>query len=248
MKTNTPPIGFKPAIITDFDGTITEMDSLRLLLETFGPPDWEEFEEEYARGNITATEALENEMQMLELSIEKVIGFTRNNISIDSTFIPFVDWCREENIPLTIVSSNFESIIKSILYTFGLKDLNVQSNNISEREGVLYIIPGELKNPECKACHLCKTLAVREFRKKGYTTIYIGDGLTDRCPAWESDIIFARSKLRAALTRLKINHLELINFSQVKKQIQAWIKAGTLSSFFTNNAYRKEEKNPFFVV
>jgi len=48
-----------------------------------------------------------------------------------------------------------------------------------------------------RRCAHCKKVHVREYKHK--TTVYVGDGLSDVCPALEADIVFAKDSLASHL-------------------------------------------------
>lgn len=233
------------AVISDFDGTITERDSLNYLLNVYGPPDWEGFENRYEAGEISGSEALETEMSLLDLSIEEAIEIVTKEISIRDDFPPFVKFCEDNGIPLTIVSCNFRQIIGPILRKHSLDHIPFRSSEITEKEGKLKIISGTGRHPVCSECHECKALTVIEFRKKGFFTVYLGDGLTDRCPAWEADLVFARGRLKKSFDKKGIDNFTLDGFGDLAKFLNKMLRGEIELRSVREKSQRDGGKNPF---
>jgi 2-hydroxy-3-keto-5-methylthiopentenyl-1-phosphate phosphatase len=57
------------------------------------------------------------------------------------------------------------------------------------------VVEHPFSDARCDKCGTCKKAQLLELGKKGYTTVYIGDGISDRCPAREADVLFARDGL-----------------------------------------------------
>ena len=53
----------------------------------------------------------------------------------------------------------------------------------------------------CKTCGNCKKKHLPGEDREEKTVIYVGDGLSDLCPAKYSDIVFAKGNLQKYLTR-----------------------------------------------
>jgi 2-hydroxy-3-keto-5-methylthiopentenyl-1-phosphate phosphatase len=236
------------AIISDFDGTITERDSLNLLLNRFGPSDWEKYEDLYEAGTLRGSEALEKEMSLLKIDLDQANEIILKEIKLRKDFSGFVQFCRENSIPLTIVSCNFRRFISSILSKYNFSDIPVRSNDLITTNGGFNISSGEYTHPECRECHHCKALTVKEFRENGFFTIYLGDGLTDRCPAWEADMIFARGRLKRSLDKIGMENRELDGFENLIQAISAIEKAKMpVQSSFSKDK-RESKNNPFIRI
>jgi len=236
---------FKPAIISDFDGTITEQDSLTWLLNVHGPTDWEKYEDQYEQGKITGAEALENEISLLDIDLIDAIALIRYQIKIRKGFPEFIKWCRSADIPFVIVSCNFKQFITPILEKYDLADVEVFSNELEEVDGRLRISGGKPKHPECDICHNCKALVVKQYKDQGYFTIYIGDGLTDRCAAWEADSVFAHSRLAEHLDLQKLENLPMDGFVAMQNYLDEIMNSDNPPESFYKMDKRDKKKNPF---
>jgi 2-hydroxy-3-keto-5-methylthiopentenyl-1-phosphate phosphatase len=235
----------KIALISDFDGTLTTRDSLELLLDEFVDDDWTEYERMYEKGEITGSEALEREIAMLNISLQETIEFLQDKIPLVEGFAELYQYCTDNEVPFRVVSCNFEQIIRPLLSQNGYQNIPLLSNHLVERNGKLFISPGEPAHPECRDCHHCKMLTVRNLRRDGYFTIYLGDGHTDRCAAWEADVVFAKSRLQRAFDKDGLKYYDLKSIGDVLSFLRNTAAAGLkLASFFREDD-REKKKNPY---
>ena len=210
----------RPIIVfSDFDGTISQPDSLQFLLENFGDSRWEEIEAQ-ARANVMSErEVLAAEFATLKVEGEIAFQALRDNITLDSGFAGFVRWLESEGIPLIVLSGGIEEISRPVLEATGLGHIELRANRVRITDKKWEIIPSS--RPRIKnLCHHCKTSSVLEAKESGYFVIYIGDGLTDRCPAGEADLVFARGNLADYCRSNGMNFLDFRNFSEVQQKIQ----------------------------
>ena len=72
---------------------------------------------------------------------------------------------------------------------------------------------------------MCKSGHIRRAKRDGYTTVYIGDGITDRCPAAVADIIFAKRYLKKYLTAKGISFTPFDTFAEIRDALSAMFPA-----------------------
>ena len=185
----------KFCILSDFDGTITEKDSLFGFFEKFADKSWLEVEKEWTDGKISSKECLIREFALVPGLSEKLIDDYLADTKIDLTFIDFYQKIKEKNIDFFVISDGVDFFINKILKKAGLNDLKIISNH------------GEFINGEfvltfpydCKKCKnnagTCKCAVVEQKRKEYEKIIYLGDGTSDFCVADKADILYAKEKL-----------------------------------------------------
>lgn len=181
-------------IFADFDGTISTVDSLQHLLTVYTGEAWQETERQVREGAITEKEGLQREFDLLEIPERAARELVARDILIDPAFPGFVDWCEKEGLPLTVVSGGFRKFITLVLKKHGLERLRVRANDVVVEKGRWRIIPagGEAL---CERCNHCKSSYIVSASSAGARTVFIGNGLTDRCPAGRADLIFAKDVL-----------------------------------------------------
>lgn len=218
----------KLAVFTDFDGTITQQDTLEVLLDKYCTAPWREIEDQVTAGNLSENAALQREFDLLKIdmtaAIKEIMG-----IPIDRTFIQFAQFCSDQNIPLTILSGGIDHFIQQILKNHGLAHIPFFSNTAQIENGNWKIIPSA--TPRIKSrCNHCKTHHLVQYRNSGHQIVYIGDGNTDRCPAENADLIFAKGSLAKYLTERGINFYHFNLFSDIQNRLSNLLDANKMEA------------------
>ncbi|GAB4181912.1 MAG: 2-hydroxy-3-keto-5-methylthiopentenyl-1-phosphate phosphatase [Calditrichia bacterium] len=206
-------------IFSDFDGTITRKDSLEAVLNHFCGTEWQEIEERVTRHELTEKESLQMEMDYLHESEETIFRFLTDHIHIDPNFPDFVEYISHNEIEFTILSGGFRSFIQTILDKYHLSHLKIEANSFeidNEHWKVIGNPTPKIKNN----CNHCKTHHLIQAKSEGLITIYIGDGNTDRCPAQQADIVFAKGPLASYLTSIGKDFFPISTFADVKIKME----------------------------
>lgn len=214
----------RPTIVfSDFDGTITTQDTLVYLLNNFGHPSWIEIEEMMERGELIEADGLKAEFSLLKVDWDSAVEAILAEIEIDPEFPPFVQFLQSLNIPLIILSGGVGKIIRLIFEREGLTGLEIRANDALISDGKWRIIPSN--RPRIKGlCNHCKSHSVIEMKEKGWNTIYIGDGLTDRCPSQNADLVIAKGKLADFYQSEGIEHHRVESFAEIRLNLKSVLK------------------------
>src|SRR6476619_790901 len=152
-------------LIVDWDGTITERDSLLMVLEQFG--DWEECErlgEELFAGKITLREEIERQFATVHAPQDEVVAWAVENVRVRPG-LPELAALH----PL-VVSSGFHELIDPVLEREGVQ-VELQANRIEASLNGWRPIWREL--PVCSVCgQPCK----RSSFPAADEVVYVGDG------------------------------------------------------------------------
>lgn len=206
------------SVFFDFDNTITLIDTLDDIIERFSiNKDWVEFERSWKEGKIGSKECLEGQLNCVRI-VKKDFMRYLSKIKLDPHFKPLLLFLRNKGIKPVILSDNFSFIIKSILRNHRVKGLKVYSNRIKFAKGRFRLFFPHV-NLSCFRCGHCKknNLLKTKFRDK---IIYIGDGLSDVCPAGEADIVFAKGSLLKQLRIKKKHCIAFKNLGEVYRRLK----------------------------
>jgi 2,3-diketo-5-methylthio-1-phosphopentane phosphatase len=188
--------GLRFALFLDFDNTITTSDVLDRVIERYSVTErWRGWEADWRSGRISTRECLEKQVAELRVSADELIRFT-DSIDIDEAFEPLVTWATEKGIETAIVSDNFRIVIEAMLRRRGLPLVPVFANSLSfagDRPRASF----PFLDPACERCAHCKAQHLR--RDAGRLRIFVGDGLSDICPASAADVTFAKDALAVHL-------------------------------------------------
>jgi 2-hydroxy-3-keto-5-methylthiopentenyl-1-phosphate phosphatase len=184
----------KTQFFTDFDGTITQEDTLVLLLDRFGKrlPDGSDWRSIEFNPALSEVEKLQAELDLLTCDFDEAMTFLRSKVRIRQGFKELMLRLAEEGIPVQVLSGGLLPILKQSLAPLDLPELFLGANELSFRGNSWRVVPPE--TPRIKElCNHCKSWFLRE--SEASTKIYVGDGSTDFCPAERADIVYARGSL-----------------------------------------------------
>lgn len=206
-------------IFFDFDNTITTYDILDDIIARFSKDDsWVSLERKWAAGHIGSRECLDGQIRGVRISrlgLRKYIS----KIKVDPAFKKILRLCDKKKIRKYILSDNFSFILNGILKANGIHGLSVHCNKLSFSKGLL--VPAfPFLNTECHKCAHCKKGNLISRIGKAAITIYVGDGLSDICPAECADIVFAKGKLAKYFRKKKLEHIPFNKLSEVYKHLK----------------------------
>jgi 2,3-diketo-5-methylthio-1-phosphopentane phosphatase len=202
----------KPKIFFDFDNTITTFDVLDSIISRFSVGDgWKKLEDKWEKGKIGSRECLKGQIDGVRVSKDRLDRHLAS-VKIDPYFKKIVSLLRSNKIDVFILSDNFDYVLRSVLRRYGINGLDVYSNRLKLSGGRL-VPEFPISNSECHGCGHCKKTTMRRLAGKGTLTVYIGDGLSDRCASEEADVVFAKGALSSYLQGKGIGH---IRFNELK--------------------------------
>jgi 2-hydroxy-3-keto-5-methylthiopentenyl-1-phosphate phosphatase len=200
------------AVFSDFDGTIAHPDTLNFLAERFAGAEFRlEIGRQIVSGKLSLRDAIQQEVGVIQGSLQEVLAFLNEHIEVDPTFPDFAGWCFQQRIPLTVLSGGMRQVIESLLRPLDLPSVRVLANEvkIDNNHWQLEFVDGTDWGHD-------KGAALREAKKAGQLTVFLGDGLSDRGAAVEADIVFAKAGLARFCEVEGIPFLEFGSFSDVR--------------------------------
>ena len=178
------------SVFLDWDGTITLLDTGVHLLDRLAPESWRDIEGEYKSGAIGSRECLSRQWDLLPKD-ERLLRDVAREVALDDGFRPLVDGLRKEGAEVTIVSDGYGFYAEDVCRDAGLALL---TNTVDFTTGVLDF-PNLDACCACSSCGTCKQAPIREAARRGRTTIFVGDGMSDRKAALLADVLFAKANL-----------------------------------------------------
>ena len=173
-----------PALVLDWDGTVTERDGLHMAIERFGDLGvFDALEDELGK-TLTLDEVIAAEMATIRAPLEDVRDWLVQHVRVRPGFRELV----AEHAPL-IVSSGFSELIEPILEREGVRTRVVANHVAAGADGWRATFA---EGPLCEVCgERCKRSAVGSLGPFAYA----GDGYSDRCVALAAEVRFARDGL-----------------------------------------------------
>ena len=212
----------KLIIFSDFDGTITERDVIVMIMEKFAPPEWVQIKDKilYKR-SITLKDGVEKLFSLIDSSKKnEIVEFVKKEAKIRAGFDEFLDFCEKERIEFNVTSGGLDFFVEPVLerYKKKLKIFCNLGNFNSNKIKIDYKYLPKNCNV-CGDCSCCKIEIIEKYPKDKYTSILIGDSLSDLAASTVADTVFARSDLIKYLKQGKISYILFQNFHEVKEQL-----------------------------
>jgi HAD superfamily phosphoserine phosphatase-like hydrolase len=179
------------SVFLDFDGTMTVVDSgVHLLRRLSKDGSWESIDELYAAGAIGSRECLAREWELLPHD-EGVLRDATRELELDPVAEPLVVELRRRGAEVTVVSDGFGFLAEEVCGRLGVP---VLTNAVDWSTGVLEF-PNLDRCCPCSSCGTCKQAPIKDARRRGRTTVFVGDGVSDRKAALLADVLFAKGRL-----------------------------------------------------
>ena len=180
----------RASVFLDFDGTITAVDTGVHLLEHLADPAWREIDEEYKAGAIGSRECLVRHWAMLPRD-EARLRAVAAEVPLDPGVGPLVQGLRGAGAEVTVVSDGYGFYAEEVCARLGLQLL---TNAVDWSTGEL-TFPNVDRCCPCSTCGTCKQAPIKEAHRRGRTTVFVGDGASDRKAALLADVLFAKAAL-----------------------------------------------------
>lgn len=195
-------------VVIDWDGTVTEDDTLSMALRRFVPPATLEpltkrLDVALAAGQMTLQEVMNAEFGALTAPLDAVVDFIVEHARVRAGFADFV-----RRFDPLILSTSFHETIEPILSREGV--------SATVRAGRVVAGPGgwRIRWMSAELCASCGECCKRSMLPTG-PFVYVGDGYSDRCAAVAGTRIFARDGLARYLDQHRVAYEPFDNFHDV---------------------------------
>jgi 2-hydroxy-3-keto-5-methylthiopentenyl-1-phosphate phosphatase len=201
--------------LSDFDGTITIEEASIEILKAFAAGEWEKYDELLFTGQITLQECIGEQFSLVKAAREEIDRMLVETVKFRPGFREFVDFCESNGHGLVITSGGLDFYIETLLGHFNYANLPYYADRVIFAGEAGMVVEPHYPDDECNECGNCKTRLVKEYQALGCKVIYIGDGISDHCPAGFADVVIARRSLLAYCKEKKIPHHEFGDFNDV---------------------------------
>lgn len=207
-------------IACDFDGTITQRDTLHVIVETFGAKGvWGAIEPALRAGELTLEQAMERQFAAVRATRDEVLDAVLRDAPVRAGFHEFLAWAGERGHRLVVLSSGFRTVIDAILAKAGIADLVIHSHEARFSAEGCELVWSD-RGERCELCgRPCKRHDLARHRR-GERLVYVGDGISDRCAARAADLVFARDGLAEHLRAEGVPFVPFEDFFEVRAVLE----------------------------
>lgn len=204
----------KPKVFFDFDNTITTFDVLDSIISRFSYGNgWKALEKRWEKGEIGSRQCLKGQIEGVRISKSRLDRHLKS-VRIDPYFKKILGLLRARKIETIILSDNFDYVLRSVLKRYGISGLGVYSNTL-KLSGDKLIPDFPISNRTCGGCGHCKKTSMAALAGGDTLSVYVGDGLSDRCASEVADVVFAKGTLSSYLKGKGIGHIPFTDLKDV---------------------------------
>lgn len=185
----------KIAVQCDFDGTITEEDVSFLLLDTFVGNRWREMLQEYMTGKIPVGTFNKRVFSLIKADRQTLLDvvFNSDRVKIRPGFRELLDYCSQKDYKFVITSNGLIFYIEAILKDLGVDGVEVfAAQNQFSPDGMKVSYTGP-DGDEMEAGF--KEAYTELLEKRGYSVVYVGNGVSDIFSSRRAIKVFATGDL-----------------------------------------------------
>jgi 2-hydroxy-3-keto-5-methylthiopentenyl-1-phosphate phosphatase len=190
-------------LVLDWDGTVTERDTLDLVLSEFGDREiYERAEAELDAGRMTLNDVIATEFATVTAPLDEVVAHVLEHARVRSGFAELARARR----PL-VVSSGFHELIEPVLEREGvLGAVELRANRVDARPD-----GWRVHFRVAETCEVCGEPCKRADLPAG-EVVYAGDGHSDYCASLAAARVFATGGLARWLERRGVAFTPLTDF------------------------------------
>jgi 2-hydroxy-3-keto-5-methylthiopentenyl-1-phosphate phosphatase len=163
---------------------------VHLLERLAGDSSWLAIDELYAAGAIGSRECLEREWELLPHD-ETTLRQAVRGVALDPDAERLITDLRTGGAEVVVVSDGFGFYAEEVCGRLGVP---VLTNAVEWSTGTLEF-PNLDRCCPCSSCGTCKQAPIKDARRRGHTTVFVGDGTSDRKAALLADVLFAKGRL-----------------------------------------------------
>lgn len=155
--------------------------------------DWRALDDQYSDGMIGSRECMVKQWACIP---DDVDAATRHAVAaevpLDPAFGPLVIALRDRGAEVAIVSDGFGYYVHDRIAPFGVP---VITNEIDFATNTVRFPNANPDCVDCANCGTCKRRVIEEASARGRTTVFVGDGVSDRYAARAAEVVFATEAL-----------------------------------------------------
>ncbi|RDA95054.1 hypothetical protein CP533_2173 [Ophiocordyceps camponoti-saundersi (nom. inval.)] len=239
---DTPAMATNPKFIffTDFDGTVTTVDSNDVLVDYLGAGSDRRLQGslDTLNGHVHFRDFYQEMMDLISAPFDECLDLLLQHVRLDPGFRQFYAWARANNVPIVILSGGMQPVIRALLRNLlgpGASDIQVISNDIRPRNpGTSINDPNgwTIQFRDETAHGHDKSVEIRKYSSLPNRPVlfYAGDGVSDLSAAKETDLLFAKAD-KDLVTYCEREEVPFVTFRDWTSITQTCkdIAAGTIS-------------------
>lgn len=138
---------------------------------------------------------------------------------LDGYFITFIEFCRVNNILLTILSEGMDYYIGRILANNGISLPYFSNAFVLHEDKKSFHLEFPYADSDCIKCGTSKRNLLMNMTSDDEISVFIGDGFSDACVVNYADIVFAKKSLASYCWKNNITYFEFNSFADIQMKL-----------------------------
>lgn len=202
----------------DFDGTVTEIDVGEAIFREFGDKDKsDEIVNDLLNDRISSKECWIKLCDSIPKIEKNTLDEFIDKMNVDPTFNNLIEYCKERETELYILSDGFDYYVDKILEKNNIKGIKTFSNHLEVGDRLIpefpYYDEACFSSSNCKRNHIINNSSDDDF------TVFIGDGNSDKDAVEYCDFVFAKNDLLRYCEMQRITFFPFKDFNDVIKKL-----------------------------
>ncbi len=206
----------KIIFISDFDGTISNEDFYRLMIDKY-VPDGEEKYQLWREEKIKDIDFLGYVFNNIKQE-QDIIDEEAKKIPVDKSLKEFVEFIARNNGEFIILSAGSKYYIDLVLKELGV-DVKVYSNISEYKDKGLYYNIDKQHEFYSERYGIDKKKVVESLIKNYDLSFYAGDSMPDYAPSLLTDMIFSKARLTEELNKNNVKNEPFKTFDDIKEYL-----------------------------
>ncbi len=203
------------SVFLDFDGTISTSDVGVHLMNRLADDHWLEIEDLFEHRVIGSRECILREWGLLPSTQEDMLRSVALEIGVDPDTSMLVTGLLQAGAEVTVVSDGFGFYVPDAV---ALLEVPVLTAAVDWATGILSFPFADSTCP-CAACGTCKVAPVQAAASRGRTTIFVGDGSSDRNVAAHVDYLYAKDNLASWCQANDVTYRPFVTLGDVARDL-----------------------------
>lgn len=220
----------KIRIFCDFDGTITLYDAWIEMCDMFitNREEWARNTKQYVEGKIGNQEVFLKDCSLITSFDIQKYNTMLDKQRIDPGFSNFYRFCKDNMIPLTILSEGMDYAISRILKNNKLEIPFYSNKMVFTEDKSFFTVEFPYADADCIKCGISKRNMLMNMTADDEVSVYIGDGLSDIYVVHYADIVFAKKTLASYCWKNNITYFDYQTFGDITRKLEKILAQKTI--------------------
>lgn len=208
------------AMLFDFDGTITEIDTAEYILGKFAEGDWHEPDRLLDLGKITLEDCMQRQFAMVHVPPETILSELDKVVKLRPGLSGLMALAMEKKMKVYVASAGLDFVVRHFLMKLELLDsFTLFMGRTVCAHGHLNIEFSPLRHGQAQSF---KDDLVLSMHEQGRKVIYLGDSSPDRTASSLADLRFAARgrKLEQYLIEEGLEYQSFSDFIEVASSLR----------------------------